>query len=265
VYASSRIAGTPGEIIVAAIAYLVGSIAYVLPAVIVAIVLLRPNRAAVAESVWPADDNRKLAVMALALPLVLPALAAPFVHLKLNALWSLPNFSLLPVLLLSSPLIAVTREALGRALGIAAALTLGALALSPAIALALHLRTPPQPSDYASIVAADAQAQWRELSERPLPFVSGEPTVAMSVSYYLRVPSRPFVVTGEPAIRDALSADGGVIACPASESWCLEIADRLMAPQPIKRRVEMTAAPALFGFAGQPIRYVLLLAAPPKR
>jgi hypothetical protein len=264
-YASGRILGTYGDVIVSAIGYLVGSIGYVLPAVIVALVLLRRRPAAVAESAWPADDNRRLAVMALALPLVLPALVAPVTHLKLNALWSLPNFALLPVVLLSSPLIGVTREALRGALGLAALLTLGALALSPAIALALHLYAPPHGSDYASVVADDVAAQWREISDRPVPFVSGEGELAMSVAYYLRAPAGAFIETAEPTIRSALADRGGVIVCPSSEAWCLAIADRLMAPQQLTRRVEVVAAPSLFGFAGQPIRYVLMLSAPLKR
>src|SRR5665647_1423735 len=87
----------------AALGYLAGSIGYVAIPVIIVLAAARPNRATIADMVWPGDSERRLAAAAFWAPLLLPAAGALASGTEITPLWSMPAWTLLPVLLLSSP------------------------------------------------------------------------------------------------------------------------------------------------------------------
>src|SRR5262249_53755744 len=74
--------------------------------------MARRRGAAVKDMAWPPAPQRRLAAAAFWAVLLTPAAIAPLAGVRLVSLWSMSAFTLLPVMLLSSPLVALARGAL---------------------------------------------------------------------------------------------------------------------------------------------------------
>ena len=75
--------------------YALGVIAYAAGPLLL-LAALRPGRAALADIAWPADDERRQALILFAVPMVLPALVNLVVPARLTPDWTFPNWALLP-------------------------------------------------------------------------------------------------------------------------------------------------------------------------
>ena len=113
--------------------YLLGVAAYAVGPLLL-LAALRPNRVALADIVWPADDDRQQAVLLFAVPLVLPALLNLVLPYRLTPDWTFPNWPLLPIVLYASLALVISTTAVAAAGLIALALTLAALVAAPFIA-----------------------------------------------------------------------------------------------------------------------------------
>ena len=113
--------------------YLVGVAAYAIGPLLF-LAALRPSRAALADIVWPADDDRQQAVLLFAVPLVLPALVNLVLPYRLTPDWTFPNWPLLPIVLYASLALVISTTTVAAAGLIALALSLVALIASPFIA-----------------------------------------------------------------------------------------------------------------------------------
>ena len=76
----------------------------------------------------------------------------------LNPIWTMPGLILLPVILLSSPMLAISRQAVTAIIALAVALPLALLAASPVIAIAIHKAGPDPVSAHAQLLAARVEA-----------------------------------------------------------------------------------------------------------
>ncbi len=121
------------ETAAAALGYLAGSAGYVAVPVIIALMAARPSRATLADMVWPADRDRRLAAAAFWAPLLLPVAGALASGTDITSLWSMSAWTLLPVLLLSPPAMTIAAADTRRLLAFAVALPLAMVILSPAI------------------------------------------------------------------------------------------------------------------------------------
>src|SRR5215831_6636458 len=122
----------------AALGYLVGSAAYVAVPLVLAFAMARPSRAMLADMAWPESPERRLAAMAFWAPLLLPAVIAPFLGVQLVSIWSISAWTLLPVMLLSSPRVAIARRDAVRVLTIAIVFPFMMVVVAPAIAFSIH-------------------------------------------------------------------------------------------------------------------------------
>ena len=77
---------------------------------LVLLAALRPSPAALRDIIWPADPERRQALILLVVPLVLPALVNLFLPHRLTAVWTYPNWALLPVVLYGSRQLAIVRR-----------------------------------------------------------------------------------------------------------------------------------------------------------
>ena len=100
---------------------------------IIALVAGRPGRATLADMMWPADTERRLAAAAFWGPLLLPVAGALASGTDITSLWSMSAWTLLPVLLLSPPAMTIASMDTRRLLAFAVALPLVMLIASPAI------------------------------------------------------------------------------------------------------------------------------------
>ena len=120
-----------------------GSVAYIaVAAADPALVAARPSAArrqghGVAEA-----PERRLAAAPFWAVLLVPALVAPFASVRLVSLWSMSAWTLLPVMLLSSPLITISRRDAAGIVTLAVVFPFVMIALAPAVAFAIHRAGP---------------------------------------------------------------------------------------------------------------------------
>jgi 4-amino-4-deoxy-L-arabinose transferase-like glycosyltransferase len=251
----------------AAIGYLAGSVGYVAVAVVFAILATRPSPAAARDSVWPATPERRLAAVAFWATLLLPALVAIPAEVRLTSLWSMPSWTLLPVMLLSSPLLAVDRQAAARILMVAVLFPLVMVAAAPAIAVVAHRARVTPAAAHSSLLAAPVERLWRETSGQPLRLFSSYEDFNYGVAFYL--PSRPLTVNAldgvpPPGLDARIARDGIVLVCPAQVGGCVTVANAIAGRGPAGKRIEVDVTRRFWGVAGPSARY-LIIAIPPRR
>jgi hypothetical protein len=198
--------------------YLAGSVGYVAIPLIIVAFAARPVGATVRDVAWPAQPQRRLAALAFWAVLLTPALVAPFTGVRLTSLWTMSAWTLLPVMLLSSPLVIISRrDALG-ILTLAAAFPVAMVAAAPAIGFAIHSSEPPPGTAQSSLLAEPVERVWRETTNQPLRLFGGYEEFTDAVPFYM--PSQPFAVhvLDGVAVSQALEArigrDGIALVCP---------------------------------------------------
>jgi hypothetical protein len=201
----------------AALGYLGGSIAYVAAALVVFAVMARPSRAAVKDMAWPQAPERRLAAMAFWAGLLSPALIAPMMGLHVGSVWSMSAFALLPVMLLSSPLVAIGRRDAMRVLALAVVFPVVMAAIAPAIAFGVHRTAKSTGVAHSSVVLDAVERLWRETSDQPLKNFAGYDEFTDGVSFYMRNhPLAVHLLDGivSQAARERVDRDGIVLLCP---------------------------------------------------
>ena len=181
----------------AAFGYLAGSVGYVAVAVVIAVLAARPSAAAVRTACGrrrPSDGSRRWRS---GRPCCRRLWLRSLPSIRLTSLWSMPAWTLLPVMLLSSPLVAVDRQVAARVLMVAVLFPLVILAVAPAIAVVTHRAGVTPAAAHSSLLAAPVERLWRETSDQPLRLFSSYEDFNYGVAFYL--PSRP--LTGERARR----------------------------------------------------------------
>ena len=243
--------------------YLAGSAGYVALPVLLAFAAMRPSRAAAADMLWPATPARRLVILAFWAPLLLPALVAPFAELSLAALWSMSAWALLPVVLLSSPLVTLHRPAMLTIVGIAVALPPLMVAAAPMIAIAVYRSEDPLRSHFR-LLAERAEHEWRLVTDKPLRMVGGDGDLAAGAAFYLPghvssfPDSRP---TMAPWVNETrLRRDGIAIICRRDDPDCLGRARGLGLTEP---SVEVDIVRAYHGVAG-PVGHYEIVVVPPR-
>jgi hypothetical protein len=257
----------------AVLGYLTGSIAYVALPLIVALIAVRPNRAALADMAWPESDQRRLAALAFWAVLLVPAVIAPLAGVRLVSLWSMSAWTLLPVMLLSSPRVSLPRRDAVNIVTLAVVFPLLMVALAPAIAFALHRAGVPPGSAHSSELAEPVERVWRDTTPAPLRVFSGFDEFTDGVAFYL--PSHPLAVhvldgTASQALEARIGRDGIALLCPARSAERPRSAECVNAAIARARcsipgiQVEVEVARRYLGIAGNPARY-LIVTIPPMR
>lgn len=247
--------------------YLASSFGYVAVALLVAFIATRPSRVAIRNSIWPADDHRRLAAVAFWAALLVPVPFAIAARLELTGLWSMASWSLLPVVLLSSPVVSLPHVAASRVVGFAIIFPLVMVIVAPAIALFTHRAAGTPSMLHSSLLAPAVDKIWRETTSKPLRLFSGYVDFAYGVAFYL--PSHPPVVHVLDGVlaRDfdtRLARDGIALVCPAEDVPCVSRLDALVARMPGSKRETVEVARTLLGTASAAGRYVIA-AVPPRQ
>ncbi|MDQ2954006.1 MAG: glycosyltransferase family 39 protein, partial [Pseudomonadota bacterium] len=253
--------------VIGALSYLAGSAAYAALPAVLAIWLFRPSAASLRDSLWPGGAQRRFAATAFWATLLLPLPVALAGGLEVKSLWTMSAWTLLPVVLLSSPRIEVTRRALAQLLAIAIALPLAMTAAAPVIAYAIHKAGVFYSQAHARLLAPEIARVWRETTDRPLLLVGGDGGLAYGAAFYL--PQQPSVFSGlsqkeSPWVDDARIAREGIVAiCRARDPSCIRAMNALAARSPAGRRSEIEVARNFLGMPGAPERY-LIVTMPPR-
>ncbi len=249
-----------GITVMAALGYLGGSLGYVaLPIILILAAAARPGRAALADMAWPAEQARRLLAAVLWLPFLLPALVAIASGAAINSLWSMASWSLLPVLLLSSPQVTWRDIDTRRVLLLAMALPLILLIASPVIAILAQRDGQRPAAAQARLLAGQIERAWNEVTPQPLRFVGRDAEIAFGVIAYAA--GRPRALPGlSPPGAIELRQSGQVLFCFASDEDCKNAA----AKSPGSRVIESTLQRNFWRFSGKPQRYTIVVV-PPRR
>jgi 4-amino-4-deoxy-L-arabinose transferase-like glycosyltransferase len=268
----SHSAKTSSQLVIAAAGYLAGGIGYAAVPVLLVLALTRPSGAALADMLIPRTPERRFAAVAFWTTFLLPAVVAIVLDFGLNPIWTMSGFVLLPVVLLSSPAIVVSRRAVVPIVAFAVALPPVMLAAAPAIALAIHVAGVDPPSAHAKLLAGQIEQQWRLTTDRPLRIVGGDFGIANMTAFYLPDLASAFPVlepeTAPWVTPERIAREGAVMMCelPDDINDCAPLInqaiDRVTAHNPPRRRVEVTTTRSYLGIPGRPARFLLIVVPP---
>jgi 4-amino-4-deoxy-L-arabinose transferase-like glycosyltransferase len=245
--------------------YVLGALAYGAP-VIVGFALLRPSRAVWRDTMWPGTPERRLVVLAFALPLVLPAVAAVATKSAVVSLWAIGSMTLLPVVVLSSPRLDVPRPAARRILAAALALPLVAILASPMVAIVVHRQGVPNRATHYRALALKVERLWAATTDRPLRLVSSYDNLAYGTVFYFVDRPSAFEINNPdrtPWVDAArIAREGVAYYCPVDEERCMRALDARLAATPPARRAEVEISRSYLGAADHPERYVIAIVPP---
>jgi hypothetical protein len=245
--------------------YSFGTLGYASVAILMVLLLVQPSWRALRDGMWPRDDaDRRTAAILFWTPLIVPIAVAFATRTNLLSLWNTPALNLLPVILLGSPLIAVSREQVARMASVAITVSLLALAAAPIVAFAAFRTGVENYAVYSREVAAALDREWQRSTDRPLRLVGGPFVLVSSVAMYGRDRPSTFAdfspYLSPWATADRIARQGIAVVCPRNEPWCVERLNAMAGAG--GRTVDVVLTPHWLGFAGAPQDFVFAIIPP---
>jgi hypothetical protein len=268
-----HVGGSFGGDVLSAITYLTACILCVAGPAAIIFAASRPSRAALYDIIFPPTLDRRLVAVIFWTPLLLPIAMAILGNIHPVALWAVPALTLLPVILLGSPVLKLTSESCIRITRFALVFPVLALLAAPLIALDVFLNANGNiSSPHSRLLSAVAQRVWRSETEKPLTLIIGDRASAIGIAFYS--PDHP-IVNPRDSMSDQfgkiprlnlnsedIQRSGLIAVCKATVSQCTELLHAL-APSVSPGRVEeVTLARRFLLWTGRPLTYVII-AVPP--
>ena len=246
--------------------FVLGVAGYLAAPAILTALAARPSLAAMADTLWPKTPERRLVLIAFAAPILLPALAAIALKVEIVSLWAMGAMTLLPVVLLSSPLVALSRRAAVLLLALALVFPILMTLAAPVIAIAIHREGVPNNAAHYRLVAAAIEKAWREVTDKPLRLVGSQTNLVNGVVFYLGGrPSTLDIVAPQvtPWADEArIAREGAALVCAEPEPFCMLMLDARARNAPAARRFEVEISRSYLGVADAPVRYVIVIVPP---
>ena len=271
-----ELSSLPGTLVSIA-GYLVGAAGYVTVPTLLVLIASRPDVKAVRDALWPQSPTRTFASTAFWAPLLLPVAVALAARLELNSMWSMAGLTLLPVILLSSPLVSVGQLAVRRIVALAVVLPLSMIIAAPGIAIVVHRAGAVSSSAaHGHLLAAELEKEWQHTTDRPLRLVGGDLDLTYVTAFYLSAQPSTFLV-GEPHLSpwvdlERVDREGIVMTCYARDNLqngetcvhkpVIDAMERIVAHGPPGRRVVVELKRSYLGMAGKPTRYIIMTVPP---
>lgn len=246
--------------------FIAGALGYIAVPVVFALVAAQPTAPAIKDTVWPAQPERRTIAIAFAAPLLLPALAAVPLKADIVSLWAMSAMTLLPCVLLSSPLVTITREAAVRLLAIATVFPLLMVAVAPAIAVIIYRNGVPNYATHYRLIAHATERAWAARTSAPLRIVGSYTNIVNGIVFYF--PSQPstydIMSPAQTPWVDAarIKRDGIAIVCPRPEASCIEAMNAYAARYPGATADEVALARRYFGWRDKSVTYRILIVPP---
>jgi hypothetical protein len=213
---------------------------------------------------WAEPRFRVLTTLAV-LPLMLTFIAGLIFRLRPDTNMVIGIFSLMPLLFLE--LAGGEGDGrlyrLGRA--IVVGITLGALALSPAIAIAkIWYGGDINYTEPRKELARKATEIWHETIASPLQYVAGSQRYENAIAFYSA--DRPHGFTHQDAARapwvtpEDLDRAGLLVVCAEKDKGCLTSSANITSPR--VRRIELTLAHSFWGYTMRPSSFIITVVSP---
>jgi 4-amino-4-deoxy-L-arabinose transferase-like glycosyltransferase len=249
--------------------FIIGTLAYIAAPIMLGLLATQTNVKAIADTLWPATAERRLVVVAFAAPVLLAAVAAVPLRVELHSLWEMPAMILVPVVLLSSPLVTLVREAAVRLLALAVVFPLVMVAVSPAIAFIIHREGLPDYATHYGLIANAVEQAWRRQTDNPLRIVGSYRVVADGTNFYFAGRPSTFDITNPARTpwvdKSRIEREGIAIVCPEPETGCMQEMNIYAARYPAAATEEVILARRDFGTYDVPVRYRIVIIPPPKQ
>lgn len=241
---------------------------YVAILIVAYALVVRPDRRTLIATLWPADPDRRMLVVLFAVPLLLPIVVLPLGGIKFSALWTLPAWFLLPVVLLAPPEAAVTRGDAVRVAFIVLCVSLAVLAASPAIAWVRFVQEQATGRVHFAAVSQELTRAWRRAVKQPLTLVASSTDFANAAAFYSPDHPKSWDL-GEPQLTPWIAEerrprDGWAAVCQAADEVCLSLVRLAAAQSKGATRLEFEHTAEFLGRRGAPARFVFVLV-PPSR
>ncbi len=254
------------DAILGSLRFLAGGAAYIGVPVVLAVAATLPNAAAILDTLWPATAHRRIAALAFWAPLLLAILVGLAAQVLINSLWIISAVILLPVVLLSSPLVGMRRGALPLLLGVAIALPVLATLAAPAVAYVIHRHGLAHHAQHYRLVAEAVDRAWRATTDQPMGLVGSDTNLGNGVAFYLS--DRPSTLDvlhprRTPWANEARIARQGIaLVCAIADADCMTGVEALASRLSRGKRVEIELARNYLGIAGKPERYAIITVPP---
>lgn len=225
-----------------------------------------PGRPAIRDALLPAEPARRIIVIAFAAPLLLAAMVAIPLRVQIGALWTMSAMTLLPVVLLSSPLVRFSRMAGVRLLALAIAFPLVMVAVSPVIAMVIHREGVPNYATHYRLIAQAVERAWHQRTDAPLRIVGSETSIVNGLVFYLAsAPSTLDIVSPAQTpwvTDDRIKSEGLAIVCPKPEDLCRHALDLYAVRYPVAAIDDVALARSYFGVFDRPMHYQIVIILP---
>lgn len=233
--------------------------------------LARPDRATVMDTIWPADPERRMLVVALAGFFLLPALSVFVFGVMLSSLWTMPAYFLLPIVLLSPPSVVLARRPVAIfAVAMLAFTFIAVVGIAPVLAVRNFTGNDEGDRAYLADLGRAVTNAWHDRLHRPLPIVLGATHLADGTGFYS--PDHPdsapdSVIAVAPWITpERLAREGYAAVCAAGDNDCVGRAERARGTQAAPAdRVIVDITPYFFGRSRAPARFTVLIFPPQSR
>ncbi len=242
--------------------YLCGMFGYVaVPLIVVA--ALKPSRTALTEMLSPSDKLYMLGFLFWT-PLLLPVTVAVLARTQIVALWTMPAWTLMPVLLLAPTALTVTPKEVARVVALAVAVPVVATLAAPAIAYVINRDGGAGPGHYYRLLARAVERNWRQATQAPLRDIGGD--LAYGVAFYTRDGATGFSLFNRqltPWVTDAaLARDGAALVCAAEDKSCIAAANNFAGNAARFLRSEVTLTRRYLGASGPSRRFIIIVVPP---
>jgi hypothetical protein len=262
-YAVASHAGTAADAALSGLGFVLGVAGYMAGPVILTALAARPSMAALADTLWPKAPERRLVLIAFAAPILLPVLAAIALKVEIVSLWAMGAMTLLPVVLLSSPRVTLSRRAATAVLALAVMFPVVMTLAAPWIAVAIHRAGVPNNATHYRLVARAIERAWRETTDAPLRLVGSQTNLVNGVVFYLGDrPSTLDIMTpqvtpwADPA---RVAREGIAYVCAADDFACMQaVANRAASA----RRFDVQISRTYFGVGDASVHYVIAIVPP---
>ena len=231
-----------------------------------ALILLacRPDAAALRDMILPREPDRRLLAVATWVTFLVPILLALVLRTRLATLWTLPMWSMLPAVLLSSRHLTVSRTAAAGALLVATLVPLVALAAAPAIAYVIHRNGVPNHAAHYRLIATAVQSEWSERTDAPLKLFGSDTNIVNGAGFYLSGKPLRLDIVGPRdtpwADKTLIAREGIALACASDNEICMRALASLAGPGMPRR--EVTLSRSYFGIPDTSARYMIAIVPP---
>jgi len=249
-----------------ALDFIGGSLCYIAAPIVLSVFAAQPNAAVIRDTLWPVDPDRRTLVFAFAAPFLFAALVAVLLQVAIAPLWAISAMTLLPVVLLSSPLVIISRRAAFRLVALAIAFPLIMVAISPVIAIVSRRNSVANHESHYRLIAQAVERAWYAYTNKPLRIVGSFDSLINGTAFYFVDQPLTFDImnpTQTPWIDgDRIGRDGIAIVCPESDPFCMQAISYYLAYYRAKETKDVVIARRYLGMYDTPMSYKIVVIPP---